>query len=40
MAKKIFDNVVEVISLDEFTSVISKYKGRKNVFYRGQKNKY
>lgn len=39
MIKKISNNVVEVISLDEFTSVVYKYRDRENVFYRGQKDK-
>ncbi len=39
MIKKITDNIVEIISLDEFTSIVSNYEGKDNVFYRGQKNK-
>lgn len=39
MAKKISNNIVEVISLIEFTSIVSEYKNKKNIFYRGQKNK-
>lgn len=39
MAKKISNNILEVISLSEFTSIVSEYKNKKNIFYRGQKNK-
>lgn len=39
MEKMIDKNVVEVISLDEFVSVVSKFKDNKNIFYRGQKDK-
>lgn len=39
MVKNISDNVVEIISLDEFISVVSKFKDKKNLLYRGQKDK-
>ena len=39
MVKNISDNVVEIISLDEFISIVSKYEGKGNVFFRGQKDK-
>lgn len=39
MVKKIAENIVEVIDLNEFTSIVSKYKNKKNMFYRGQKDK-
>lgn len=39
MVRKIDKNIVEIISIEEYTSIVSKYKNKQNVFYRGQSDK-